>query len=58
MIAYNIYRCWPSEFTALPEMDANGNSVSIQVLKLENEGWERDPSVTEPDEPSFTLPGN
>lgn len=58
VIAYNIYRCWPSEFTALPEMDANGNSVAIQVLKLENEGWERDPSVTEPDEPSFTLSGN
>jgi len=23
VLAYNIYRCWPSEFMALPEMDAN-----------------------------------
>ena len=58
VIAYNIYRCWPSEFAALPEMDANGNAVAIQSLKLENEGWERDTSVVEPDEPSFTLPAS
>jgi len=56
VIAYNIYRCWASEFTALPETDANGNAVAIQSLKLENKGWERDTSVTEPDEPPFTLP--
>ncbi|MEI6417689.1 MAG: phage tail protein [Sphingomonadales bacterium] len=56
VLAYNIYRCWPSEFTALPELDANGNVVAIESLKLENEGWERDTSVAEPDEPSFTLP--
>ncbi len=55
-IAYTIYRCWPSEFVALPEMDANGNAVAITLLKLENEGWERDTSLAEPTEPSFTLP--
>ncbi len=54
--AYNIYRCWPSEFAALPEMDGNGNAVAIQTLKLENEGWERDTSVTAPAEPGVTLP--
>ena len=56
VLAYNIYRCWPSEFTVLPEMDATGNAVAIQMLKLENEGWERDTSVAEPAEPGFTLP--
>ena len=55
-IAYNIYRCWVSEFQALPELDASGNAVAIQTLKLENEGWERDYSVTEPSEPSFEEP--
>jgi phage tail-like protein len=39
--AYTLRRCWPSEFAALPELDANGNAVAIQLLKLENEGWER-----------------
>ncbi|HEY0044651.1 MAG TPA: phage tail protein [Allosphingosinicella sp.] len=58
VIAYNIYRCWPSEFVALPELDGNGNAVAIQMLKLENEGWERDTTITEPTEPSFTLPAS
>jgi phage tail-like protein len=51
-IVYKVYRCWVSEYQALPELDANGSAVAIQVLKLENEGWERDPSVPEPAEPS------
>jgi phage tail-like protein len=56
-IAYNIHRCWVSEYQALPDLDANANAVAIQHLKLENEGWERDQQVTEPSEPSFTIPG-
>jgi phage tail-like protein len=53
-IAYKVYRCWVSEFQALPELDANANAVAIQTLKLENEGWERDVDVTEPTEPSLS----
>ncbi len=53
-ISYKIYRAWVSEYEALPELDANANAVAIQRLKLENEGWDRDVSVTEPTEPSFT----
>jgi hypothetical protein len=45
-----------SEFQALPELDGMGNAISIQTLKLENEGWERDKSVTEPTEASYTDP--
>jgi phage tail-like protein len=56
VIAYKFFRCWPSEYQALPELDANANAVAIQTLKLENEGWERDYDVTEPDEPSFVEP--
>lgn len=51
VMAYKIYRCWPSEYQALPDLDANGSAVAIEHLKLENEGWERDASVTEPVEP-------
>jgi len=50
VMAYNVYRCWVSEFTALPELDASANAVAIQTLKLENEGWQRDASVSEPTE--------
>ena len=52
-ITYKIYRCWVSEYQALPDLDANANAVAIQHLKLENEGWERDTSVVEPKEPTF-----
>ena len=53
VLAYKVYRCWVSEFQALPELDANANAIAIQHIKLENEGWERDTSVTEPTEPSL-----
>ena len=48
VIACKIYRCWPSEYQALPNLDANSNAIAIEHIKLENEGWERDASVTEP----------
>jgi phage tail-like protein len=51
VLAYKIYRCWVSEYVALPALDADANAVAIQHIKLENEGWERDTSVTEPAEP-------
>ena len=56
VIAYRILRCWPSEFQALPDLDANGAAVAIQSLVLENEGWERDYDVVEPSEPGFDKP--
>ncbi|MBD2511486.1 phage tail protein [Nostoc sp. LEGE 12447] len=52
-ISYKIYRCWVSEYQALPDLDANANAIAIQNIKLENEGWERDDEVKEPKEESF-----
>ena len=54
VIAYHVYRCWVSEYTAMPELDASGNAVAIQSITLQNEGWQRDASVSEPQEPSFS----
>jgi phage tail-like protein len=56
VLAYKVYRCWVSEYQAVPEFDANANAVAIQNIKLENEGWERDYAVVEPTEPTFTEP--
>jgi phage tail-like protein len=53
VMAYRVFRCWVSEYQALPVLDAVAAGVAIQCIKLENEGWERDTSVTEPVEPSF-----
>lgn len=56
VIAYKVYRCWVSEYQAMPDLDANANAVAIAKIKLENEGWERDYDVVEPAEPSFREP--
>ena len=52
-MSFKVFRCWVSEFQALPDLDANANAVAIQSITLQNEGWDRDESVTEPAEPSF-----
>ena len=56
VISYQLFRCWVSEYQALPDLDANANAVAIQMLKLEIEGWERDYAVVEPSEPRFNEP--
>lgn len=49
-LRYFLYRCWVSEFAAVPDLDANANAIAIESLKLELEGWKRDPDTTEPSE--------
>ncbi len=41
-ITYKVYRCWVSEYQAMPDLDANANAVAIQHIQLENKGWKRD----------------
>ena len=51
--AYHVYRCWPSEYQALPDLDADQPAaIAIERLVLQNEGWERDTAIPEPVEPS------
>ena len=51
VMAFFVYRCWVSEYQALPDLDAQTGAVAIETLTLENEGWERDKAVKEPVEP-------
>jgi len=44
---YRVFRCWVSEFTSLPELDANGNAIAFESMVLQNEGFERDEAVVE-----------
>jgi phage tail-like protein len=53
VMSYKVYRAWVSEFTAQADLDANANAILIQSIKIEHEGWERDPAVKEPTEPQF-----
>lgn len=45
--AWNAFRCWVSEFTAVPELDANGNAIAFETIVLQNEGFARDTAVVE-----------
>jgi phage tail-like protein len=57
VMAWKIYRCWPSEYVAVSQFDSNGDaSVAIESITLQHEGWERDYSIPEPSEPMFNEP--
>ena len=47
---YVLYNCWVSEYQALPDLDAGGNAVALEHIKIENEGWAHDADLQEPDE--------
>jgi phage tail-like protein len=47
-IAYKVFRCWVSEYQALPELDANGHAIAFEHIVLQNEGWTRDTDTSEP----------
>ena len=50
-ISYQIKRAWVSEYQALPDFDSGTtNTIGIQTIKLEHEGWDRDEAVAEPAE--------
>ena len=51
--SYQVFRCWVSEYQATSDLDANANAVLIEHMKLENEGFVRDLSVTEPTPAQF-----
>jgi len=58
VLAYEVFRCWVSEFQAFSDLDANANAVLIEHIKLENEGWRRTDHTALPagPEPSFVEP--
>ncbi len=56
VMAWKVYRCWPSKYSPLNEFNANTTAVAIESMVLEHEGWERDYEVREPMEPSFSEP--
>lgn len=55
-LAFQVFRCWVSEYSVLPDLDSNSNTLAFESIRIENEGWERDASVQEPAEPSYDDP--
>jgi phage tail-like protein len=56
VVAYNIHRAWVSEFHGMSDLDGLGNALVVESIVLQNEGWERDDTITDQAEPSFVLP--
>lgn len=56
VMAFKVYRCWPSRYIALQELDSNSTGIAVESIVLQHEGWERDYDVAEPTEPTFTEP--
>jgi len=48
VLRYLVHRCWVSEYQALPDLDADSNTVAIETITMENEGWEQDLTLAEP----------
>ena len=56
VMAFNVFRCWVSDFQGMSELDGLGNALVLESMTLQNEGWERADTVADPSDPSFTLP--
>jgi phage tail-like protein len=44
-LAYDVHRCWPSDYVAIHGLEAGSECTLIQSLTLQNEGWDRDTSI-------------
>ena len=47
---WKVYRCWVSAYDVIDGFDANNTCIALERITLENEGWERDVEVPEPQE--------
>jgi phage tail-like protein len=56
VLSYQVFNAWVSEYKPAADFDASASAISVQHIKLENEGWVRDVSVVPPAEPSFSDP--
>ncbi|MFH8484345.1 phage tail protein [Streptomyces longisporoflavus] len=51
VLSYKLNRCWVSEYTALPQLDAATAAVAIETIKLSFETFDRDTAWVTPAEP-------
>jgi len=47
VMSWQVFRCWVTEYTAVPELDANANAVAFESIAIAHEGFDRDIAVTE-----------
>jgi phage tail-like protein len=49
-MTFRVYRCWPSVYEPLANLDGSGEDIMRERIVLQHEGWERDTEVAEPAE--------
>lgn len=42
LLAYNLHRCWPSQYAALTGLEAGSRAAPAQSITLQYEGWDRE----------------
>lgn len=47
-MTFRVYRCWPSVYEPLANLDGSGEDIMRERLVLQHEGWERDTDTVEP----------
>lgn len=52
VVAWRIYRAWVTEY-AIAELDASADALALEQITLAIDGFDRDPAVTEPVEPTL-----
>jgi len=56
VVSYQVFSCWVSEYQPVSDFDASANAVSIEHIRVENEGWVRDLGTPAPTPVSFNDP--
>ncbi|MBV8686512.1 MAG: phage tail protein [Alphaproteobacteria bacterium] len=54
VMKWQVFGCWVSEYTALPELDANANAFAFETIVLQNHGFIRDTGFAGEDPAIFT----
>jgi len=45
LMAFKVFRCWPSEYVAMSDLNLEDRSLATETLVLQHEGWERDDTI-------------
>ena len=51
VLVWNVYRCWVSDYKPLSDLDGSASAILIESITIENEGWQKDQTVTSPAQP-------
>ncbi len=54
-VSFILLNCWVSQYKAMPDLDAGANSIAIESITLEHEGWNETDWNTNDDAPAKNI---